>query len=217
MKRYIKSSSSIDDVIQKVQSRLEQSGVIDSVYSVDGYENYSGNYYIEVTLKPHRKKIKKTLIANKLDAYIDKLCDSVQSWIEEGETIPRDNAYVVLVSIKGLALGYISGISRGRGQIWAGLTSNPDTAERYNKPYANMVNFIDELTIPRYVSTDYRSLHLVSDGDIDDLKNWVNKNRGETYHAYTLSKWVSYSYVNLNDASSIPSISESKFESILVR
>ena len=218
MKRYIKSSSSINDVIQKVQSRLEQSGVIDSVYSVDGYENYSGNYYIEVTLKPHRKKIKKTLIANKLDAYIDKLCKSLQSYLTEGDTTPREDAFIIQVTIDDLLIGYVANISQGRGQIWAYLTADPYKAERFTKAYSNMIGWVDEFMIPGYISTEYEDLHLIRDdqSDIDDLYNWVRENKGNTYHCYAFRNDVHYDYVKIDNVSRVSPISSDEFERILI-
>ena len=221
MKRYVVAqteSLTPDHIIDLITTKLNEYGLTNSIYSIDCDENYSGNYYVEVSLKPYRKKIKKTLITSKLDNYIDKLCDSIKSYLEEGETTPKDDAYVILVSVDGLELGYVSGVTTGRGQKWAYLVSDPNHAKRYNKKNSGRVEFVDEFMIPNYVSTDFKALHVVEHGsDTKELYSWVNEHRnGETYHCYTLGDLVNYEYVKLNDARSLSPISSDDFERILI-
>lgn len=219
MKRMIIASDlSEESAARKIKSKLDQMNLSDRVREIYVEKNYSNNYYVELILKPHGKKIKKTLIASKLDQYIDKLCRSLESYLDEGDTIPREDAFILQVTIDSLLIGYVAVISRGRGQIWAHLTADPNKAERYRKAYSNMIGYVDEFIIPAYISTEYKDLHLVRDdqSDIDDLYNWVNKNKGQTYHCYAFINDVHYDYVRIDDASRISPISSSEFESILI-
>lgn len=198
-----------EDIINIIQSQLEQLDIDDKVYSISVNENNAGNYFAEVTLNQRRKKIKQTLIATKLDESINKLCNTVYTYIEEGATISINDAYVILVSINGLDIGYIAEVASGRGQTWAYLCQDSSDAMRLKSPKYNRLYAINEFVVPEYISTSYRFIEL-SEGDMADRSYST-----DPYYCVIPDTILDIEYIRLNEARWVPTISNREFENAI--